>query len=102
MMGALAHYALQVREWLEKFSRNHIIALNHEVGCTPRPPDLKPCYFFLWGYIKSQVAVAQWLRASNIFRQICKSTSEWRGFESRWFYQSGFEFAKTALSILNH
>ena len=39
-------------------------------------------------------AVAQWLRASNIFRQICKSTSEWRGFESSWFYQSGFEFAK--------
>ena len=44
-------------------------------------------------------AVAQWLRASNIFRQICKSTSEWRGFKSRWFYQLGFEFAKT---LLNH
>ena len=44
-------------------------------------------------------AVAQWLRASSIFRQICKSTSEWRGFESRWFYQLGFEFAKT---LLNH
>ena len=27
--------------------------------------------------------------AQNIFRQIYKSTSEWRGFESRWFYQSG-------------
>ena len=40
-----------------------------------------------------QAAVAQWLRASNIFRQICKTASEWRGFESRWFYQSGFEFA---------
>ena len=25
------------------------------------------------------VAVAQWLRASNIFRQLCSSTSEWRG-----------------------
>ena len=49
-----------------------------------------------------QDAVAQWLRESNIFRQICKSTSEWRGFESRWFYQSGFEFAKTPLLILNH
>ena len=23
--------------------------------------------------------------------------SEWRGFESRWFYQSGFEFAKTPI-----
>ena len=45
---------------------------------------------------------AQWLRTSNIFRQICYSTSEWRGFESRWFCRSGFEFAKTQLSILNH
>ena len=45
--------------------------------------------------------VAPWLvRASNIFRQICKSTSEWRGFESRWFYQLGFEFAKTPLLII--
>ena len=42
--------------------------------------------------------MAQWLRVSNIFRQICKSTSGWRGFESRWFYQSGFEFAKTSLT----
>ena len=30
------------------------------------------------------------------------STSLWRGFESRWFCRSGFEFAKTPLSILNH
>ena len=37
-------------------------------------------------------AVAQWLRASNIFLQLCQSTSKWR-----WF-----EFAKTQLSILNH
>ena len=26
----------------------------------------------------------------------------WRGFESRWFCRSGFEFAKTQLSILSH
>ena len=38
----------------------------------------------------------------NIFRQLCHPTSEWRGFESRWFCRSGFEFAKTQLSILNH
>ena len=28
--------------------------------------------------------------------------SVWRGFESHWFCWSGFEFAKTQLSILNH
>ena len=53
------------------------------------------------------VAVEQWLRASNTFRQICWSTSEqcgfeWRGFESHWFCRSGFQFAKIQLSILNH
>ena len=32
---------------------------------------------------KELTDVAQWLRASNIFRHIYKSTSEWRGFESR-------------------
>ena len=46
--------------------------------------------------------VAQWLKASNIFRQLCYPTSEWRGFKSHWFWRSGFEFAKTQLSILNH
>ena len=50
-----------------------------------------------------RTSVAQWSRESNIFRHICQSTSsEWRGFESRWFCRSGFEFAKTQLSILNH
>ena len=49
-----------------------------------------------------EVALAQWLRASNIFQQICYATSEWRAFESRWFCRSGFEFAKTQLLILNH
>ena len=51
---------------------------------------------------KYEAAVVQWLRASNIFRQLCQSTSEWRGFESRWFCRSGFEFTNTQLSILNH
>ena len=36
----------------------------------------------------SAAAVAQWLRAS-IFRQICMSTFEWRGFESRWCLSVG-------------
>ena len=63
-----------------------------------------PCLEFASGpHMDSQIAAAaEWLRVSNIFRQICKSTFKWGGFESRWFYQSGFEFAKTALFILNH
>ena len=38
---------------------------------------------------KNNVTAAQWLRTSNIFRQLCQSTSEWRGFESRWFLSVG-------------
>ena len=49
----------------------------------------------------NSVTVAQWLSASNIFRQLCYSTSEFRRFESRWFCRKGFEFAKTQLSLLN-
>ena len=33
---------------------------------------------------------------------LVNTTSEWRGSESRWFCWSGFEFAKTPISILNH
>ena len=58
-----------------------------------------------WGAnsVNMLAALAQWLRESNIFRQICKSTSEWREFESRSvgsIYQSGFEFAKTLLLVV--
>ena len=65
------------------------------------------CYRYLSPVVVVEATVAQWLGAqwlgaSNIFRQICKSTSEWRWFEWRGFYQSGFEFAKTPLLILNH
>ena len=45
-------------------------------------------------------AVAQWLTASNIFRRSQYLIDT--GSMSRWFYQSGFEFAKTPLLILNH
>ena len=34
---------------------NHIIALNNDPEWPPRSPDLTPCDFFLWGYIKSIV-----------------------------------------------
>ena len=32
-----------------------VIALNHAVEWPPRPPDLTPLDFFLWGYLKSKV-----------------------------------------------
>ena len=32
-----------------------VIALHHPREWPPRSPDLTPCVFFLWGYLKSKV-----------------------------------------------
>ena len=32
-----------------------VIALNHDPEGPPRSPDLTPCDFFLWKYLKSKV-----------------------------------------------
>ena len=55
--GAPAHNALETRDWLKEFFPNHVVALNHAVEWPPRSPDLTPCDFFLWGYVKSKVYV---------------------------------------------
>lgn len=55
--GAPAHRLNQVQEWLSEFFPNHIVALNRETEWPPRSPDLTPCDYFLWGYLKSKVYV---------------------------------------------
>lgn len=35
----------------------HVISRNGNVSWPPRSPDLAPCDFFLWGYLKSKVYV---------------------------------------------
>ena len=42
------------------------------------------------------VAVAQWLSASNIFRLLCQSISEWRRFESLLFLSVGIWICKNS------
>ena len=44
----------------EVFGNNRVVGLGglgHDVEWPPRSPDLTPCDFFLWGYIKSKVFV---------------------------------------------
>jgi hypothetical protein len=31
------------------------VSLRGDIGWPPRSPDLTPCDFFLWGYLKAQV-----------------------------------------------
>ena len=35
--------------------QDRVIALNQPVEWPPRSPDLTPCDFFLWGYLKNKV-----------------------------------------------
>ena len=41
----------------QNFSDNRVISCNFPVAWPPRSPDLKPCNFWLGGYLKSQVYV---------------------------------------------
>ena len=52
------HRVINVRDRLnEVFGNNRVVGLGHDVEWPPRSPDLTPCDFFLWGYIKSKVFV---------------------------------------------
>ena len=53
--GAPCHGTLLVRDRLRELFGNQVVALNHAVEWPPRSPDMTPCDFFLWGYIKSRV-----------------------------------------------
>ena len=53
--GAPAHRGRRVHNLLSDVFGNRVIGLGHEREWPPRSPDLTPCDFFLWGYIKSKV-----------------------------------------------
>ncbi|KZC04024.1 hypothetical protein WN55_01285 [Dufourea novaeangliae] len=53
--GALPHYAVSVRNWLNKNFRNKWIGRGGPVTWPPRLPELSSRDFFLWGYLKQSV-----------------------------------------------
>lgn len=53
--GAPPHFRRDVREFLDNTFPNRWIGRNGPVAWPPRSPDLTPCDFFLWGYMKSLV-----------------------------------------------
>lgn len=53
--GAPAHRLIAVRNRLTELFGNRIIALHFPVEWPARSPDLTPCDFFLWGYLKGKV-----------------------------------------------
>lgn len=53
--GAGPHFALIVRDYLDHYFPDHWIGRGGPIAWPPRSPDLTPCDFFLWGYLKSLV-----------------------------------------------
>ena len=53
--GAPAHYSLRVRQWLEKKFPGRWIGRRGPINWPPRSPDLTPCDYFLWGWMKERV-----------------------------------------------
>ena len=56
--GAPPHRSTEITDWLAEIFRDHVIALHHDPEWPPRSPDLTPCDYFLWGYVKSKVFVS--------------------------------------------
>lgn len=53
--GATAHTARRSREILQELFPGRLISLRGDVTWPPRSPDLTPCDFFLWEYVKAEV-----------------------------------------------
>ena len=55
--GAPAHRLGAVTDRLRELFHQRVIAMHQAVEWPPRSPDLTPCDFFLWGYLKDRVFV---------------------------------------------
>ena len=56
--GATAHTARETMTLLKDCFPNRLISRFGDIPWPPRSPDLTPCDFFLWGYLKSRVYVS--------------------------------------------
>jgi hypothetical protein len=52
---ATAHTAHRPRAILKEMLPGRVVSLHEAVPWKPRSPDLSPCDFFLWGYLKAEV-----------------------------------------------
>ena len=57
--GAPCHRAMDVRDGLIEFFQDRVVALHHEKEWPARSPDMNPCDYFLWGYLKHKVFTTQ-------------------------------------------
>jgi len=57
--GATAHTAWRSMQVLREMFPGKLISLRGKVGWPAHTPDLTPCDFFLWGYLKAKVYTHQ-------------------------------------------
>ena len=55
--GETAHTSRCAMGILREMFPSHLISLRSDIGWPARSPDLNPCDFFLWGYLKSKVYI---------------------------------------------
>ena len=55
--GATAHTSRRAMGILRDMFPGHLISLRGDIEWPARSPDLNPCDFFLWGYLKSKVYI---------------------------------------------
>lgn len=55
--GATTHTAKMSMDVIPSTIPGRLVSRNGDVPWPPRSPDLTPCDFFLWGYLKSEVYV---------------------------------------------
>ena len=53
--GAPAHKLIMAKELLIEMFQDHVVIPHHDPEWPARSPDLTPCDFFLWGYMKGKV-----------------------------------------------
>ena len=51
----MVRFHIIVKARMQESFGSHVVALNWDREWPARSPDLIPCDFFLWGYIKSKV-----------------------------------------------
>ena len=54
----------------------HLISLRGDIGWPARSPDLSPCDYFLWGYVKSEVFKDRPTTIDGLKAAICKTINE--------------------------
>ena len=76
--GAPPHRTVDVGEFLTEFFGRKIIAIDHPIEWPPRSPDLTPCDFFLWGYLKAKCTIQPLLQSNSLSNGLRHEADELR------------------------